>query len=201
MELLRRLFNFQPYNLSGLKTRAIIRRGNNAARKYESPSRVFSRESAISFRNISPRVFVLIFVVVALSLRARVSKVISRLGSESRNGMSCDIDAIRHVSRRDVLLLARYHKNGYNLAKSAIWRANISMHCIFWHIERAQNLYGIGEWGTRNIYSILYFLSFMHRITKVCKTWQKYARYFHFVVSQDKSKCPVVPMIGSLRKK
>lgn len=29
MELLRRLFNFQPYNLSGLKTRAIIR-GNNA---------------------------------------------------------------------------------------------------------------------------------------------------------------------------
>jgi len=29
VELLRRLFNFQPYNLSRLKTRAIIR-GNNA---------------------------------------------------------------------------------------------------------------------------------------------------------------------------
>lgn len=29
VELLRRLFNFQPYNLSGLKTRTIIR-GNNA---------------------------------------------------------------------------------------------------------------------------------------------------------------------------
>lgn len=38
VELLHRLFNFQPYNLSGLKTRAVIR-GNNAPENTTPSSR------------------------------------------------------------------------------------------------------------------------------------------------------------------
>lgn len=94
VELLRRLFNFQPYNLSRLKTRAIIR-GNNAlenTRPVDPPAAAAPRgERAIPPKASEPgdtRGFCSDSSLLARASVLVFPKVISRLDRvKERNGL------------------------------------------------------------------------------------------------------------------